>query len=56
MVGNGAITAKTYHDNAVKLRDVARDTSDPNKAYLRFIADKFDRLAKTIESATTRAG
>jgi hypothetical protein len=55
MVG-GAITAKTYRDNAAKVRRVAKDMSAPeNKASIHFFADNYDNIAKTIESATTGA-
>ena len=54
MVGS-AITAKKYRDHALKLRQVAKDMVDAgNRASLRSIADNYDRLARTIESAASK--
>ena len=48
-----APAAKRYRNHALKLRQEAKDTSPDNAARLRLVADNYEGLARTIESAIT---
>ena len=52
-MAGSVVTANRYRNHALQVREAAKDMADPhNSRSLRLIADNYERLARTIESAT----